>query len=50
MRLFENTYGIHDPIARWIRNVGVRFIDATPAIKNQLMREAMGFGPIAQNR
>ncbi|MCZ6890197.1 MAG: FAD-dependent oxidoreductase [Gammaproteobacteria bacterium] len=50
MGLFENAYGIHDPIARWIRNVGVRFIDRTPAIKNQLMREAMGLGPIAQHR
>lgn len=36
-----------NPWMRLARNAGVRFIDATPALKAQLIREAMGLGPMA---
>ena len=36
-----------NPWMRLARNAGVRFIDATPDIKAQLIREAMGLGPMA---
>ena len=35
------------PWRRLMRNAGVRFIDASAAIKAQLVREAMGLGPLA---
>ena len=35
------------PWRRLARNAGVRFIDSSAAIKAQLMREAMGLGPLA---
>ena len=39
-----------DPWMRLARNAGVRLIDAAPAIKAQLIREAMGLGPMAVGR
>ena len=35
------------PWRRLARNEGVRLIDSSPAIKAHLVREAMGFGPLA---
>lgn len=37
-----------NPWMRLARNAGVRFIDATPEVKAQLIREAMGLGPMAE--
>ena len=37
-----------NPWMRLARNAGVRFIDATPDVKTQLIREAMGLGPMAE--
>lgn len=37
-----------NPWVRLARNAGVRFIDATPDVKAQLIREAMGLGPMAE--
>ena len=48
MRAFRDGYAYGGPIGRWIRNSGVRTIDATPAIKRQLVREAMGMGVLAK--
>ena len=39
-----------DPWMRLARNAGVRFIDAAPGVKAQLIREAMGLGPMAIRR
>lgn len=39
-----------NPWMRLARNVGVRAIDAAPGIKAQLIREAMGIGPMAVAR
>ena len=48
MRAFRDGYAYRGPIGRWIRNSGVRTIDAMPAIKRQLVREAMGMGVLAK--
>ena len=39
-----------NPWMRLARNAGVRFIDASAGIKAQLVREAMGLGPMAFSR
>ena len=47
MDFFDRTYGTSGPYGRWVRNVGVRTVNNVPALKYQLMREAMGLGPLA---
>ena len=44
MRALRDGYAYGGPVGRWIRNSGIRMIDAAPAIKRQLIREAMGMG------
>ncbi len=44
MRALRDGYAYGGPVGRWIRNSGVRMIDAAPAMKRQLIREAMGMG------
>lgn len=41
-------YGMPQPAAHWLRNQGVRFVNRSAPIKGQLIREALGFGPIAE--
>ena len=48
MKALSTAYGLRDPVARWARNVGVRWIDGTAAVKRQLILEAMGIGPLAK--
>ena len=48
MKALSTAYGLRDPVARWARNVGVRWIDGTAAVKRQLILEAMGTGPLAK--
>ena len=38
------------PWMRLARNAGVRLIDASTGVKAQLVREAMGLGPMAVHR
>ena len=47
MDFFDRTYGASGPYGRWARNLGVRTVNKVPALKYQLMREAMGLGPLA---
>lgn len=47
MSLFTDIYAASSPLARLVRNTGVRFVSSNQAIKRQLIREAMGLGPIA---
>ena len=47
MDFFDRTYGASGPYGRWVRNLGVRTLNNVPTIKYQLMREAMGVGPLA---
>lgn len=48
MRALRGGYAYGGPVGRWIRNSGVRMVDAAPAIKRQLVREAMGIGVLAR--
>lgn len=48
MTALRTTYGQRDPVARWVRNVGVRWIDQSAAVKRHLILEAMGTGPVAK--
>ena len=48
MRGLRDGYAYSGPVGRWIRNSGVRLIDAAPAIKQQLIREAMGVGVLGK--
>ena len=50
MRSLLNAYcgaNASKPWRRLLRNTGVRFIDSSATIKAQLVREAMGLGPLA---
>ncbi len=46
MSLFNLIWSQTHPVARWLRNEGVRIFNTTPILKHQAIREAMGFGPI----
>ena len=46
MSLFDNTWKWNDPLSHWFRNFGVRAFSRLPSIKKQVIREAMGFGPM----
>lgn len=48
MRALRDGYAYGGPVGRWMRNSGVRMVDAAPAIKRQLVREAMGIGILAR--
>lgn len=50
MALFDNTWRWNDPLSHWLRNFGVRTFTRLPAIKKQVIREAMGFGPMTSVR
>lgn len=45
---FRSVYAQNDPLLQWARNVGVGWLNRTPPLKHQLMKEALGLGPIAQ--
>jgi len=44
MDAFRRVYGSADPTFQWLRNLGVDFVNSTPLIKTQLMRQALGLG------
>ena len=46
MESFSKIWQMENPYARLVRNVGVRLFDQNPLIKRQLIKEAMGLGPI----
>lgn len=48
MGLFDNTWRWRDPLSHWLRNIGVRTFSRVSALKKQVIREAMGFGPITK--
>lgn len=45
---FQHVYGWQTPGLSWLRNAGVRFVNSQTFIKQQLLREALGIGPIAK--
>ena len=48
MSLFDSTWRWKNPLSHWMRNFGVRTFSHVPAIKRQIIREAMGFGPMTK--
>lgn len=48
MSLFDSTWRWKNPLSHWLRNFGVRTFSRAPAIKRQIIREAMGFGPMTK--
>lgn len=44
----QKAYSAADPARAWLRNVGIGLIDHSPLLKSQLVREAMGVGPLAR--
>ena len=48
MSLFDSTWRWKNPLSHWFRNFGVRTFSRAPAIKRQIIREAMGFGPMTK--
>ena len=45
---FQHVYAWQTPGLSWLRNAGVRFVNDHTFIKQQLLREALGIGPIAK--
>lgn len=48
MSLFDSTWRWTNPLSHWLRNLGVRTFSHVPAVKKQIIREAMGFGPMTK--
>jgi 2-octaprenylphenol hydroxylase len=42
MELFQRLFARRELPARWLRNTGMRSVDALPALKRKIMRSAMG--------
>ncbi len=45
--MFKWLYSRRDPLTTWVRNSGTRLFDAASPVKHQVMREAMGVGPLS---
>ena len=41
-------YELRQPLPHWLRNAGVRFVNSAQPVKRQLIREALGIGPLAK--
>lgn len=44
----QNFYAVRQPAVGWLRNLGVRTVNKAVPVKRQLIREALGLGPVAQ--
>jgi hypothetical protein len=44
---FREIYSERDPLKQWLRNGAVSWLNSAQPIKQQLMREALGMGPLA---
>lgn len=49
MSALQWSYELRGGYGRWLRNISVRTVGRVPHLKHQLIREAMGIGPIAQS-
>lgn len=45
---FRRVYAASDPLSQWLRNTGVDWLNQAGILKRQLMKEALGLGPVAQ--
>jgi len=48
MTLLRRTYAQNDPYLQWLRSLGVRLTTRFEPLKKQVIREALGLGPLAQ--
>jgi 2-octaprenylphenol hydroxylase len=44
----RRVYASSDPMLQWVRNLGVAWVDSTALLKRQIIREALGLGPLAR--
>ena len=44
---FQEIFGWQAPAPVWLRSIGMRFVNRQPWMKHQILREALGLGPIA---
>jgi 2-octaprenylphenol hydroxylase len=44
----RKAYARSDPLSQWLRNSGVGWLNQTGLLKRQLVREALGLGPMAR--
>jgi len=44
MKGFQGVYSLDNPLLQWVRNMGVQALNASPAVKKQIMKEALGLG------
>jgi len=47
MSTLQGIYGWRQPGPVWLRNAGVRFVNRQSLVRHQLLREALGLGPVA---
>ncbi len=45
---FRRAYSAGGPLASWVRNAGVGWLDRAEPLKAQIMKEALGAGPLAR--
>jgi ubiquinone biosynthesis UbiH/UbiF/VisC/COQ6 family hydroxylase len=48
MALLRSMYANPSPTFGWLRNIGVKYLDRRGWVKQQIMREALGLGPVAR--
>ncbi|MEJ2088692.1 MAG: FAD-dependent monooxygenase, partial [Gammaproteobacteria bacterium] len=46
---FKNLYAEGDPLLQWLRNAAVGWLNGAAPVKRQLIREALGVGPLASS-
>ncbi len=44
----RRAYASNDPLLQWLRNLGVGWVDSSGLLKRQIIREALGLGPLAR--
>jgi 2-octaprenylphenol hydroxylase len=50
MATLQRLYAGSDPWWQWLRNTGVHWLNRVAPVKQQIMREAMGLGPLSGSR
>ncbi len=48
MGALRRVYSSNDPLLQWVRNLGVGLVDSSALLKRQIIREALGLGPLAR--
>jgi 2-polyprenylphenol 6-hydroxylase len=48
MDTLRQVYARGDPFSQWLRNLGIGWLNQAGPIKRQIMKEAMGLGPVAR--